>query len=158
MSIYKIIKGFYDAIGTSGALLGIDHGQKKIGLGISDPARQIAFAYEIIINTHNDATFAFLKNIVETKNVSGVVIGLPLTPSGEEGESCKRVMSFCDSLCKVINLPIFLQDERFSTKMVRQHLLFTGMKSSKKQIVEDKLAAANILQTTLDQMAIFSRL
>ena len=156
MSLYKIIKNFYDNIGTSGVLLGIDYGQKKIGLSISDSMRQLAFAHQIIQHTHDHKIFDLSRNIIESKNISGIVIGFPLQLNGEEGTTCKQVIIFCEQLSKVIDLPTFLQDERFSTKLVRQNMLMTGMKSQNKQLFEDKLAAANILQTTLDQLNFLS--
>ena len=154
---YKIIKNFYSTISPNGSLLGIDYGQKKIGLSISDTTRRLAFAHEILQNNHDISTFTAIKNIIEIKNIAGIVIGFPLQPNGEEGSSCAQVTNFCNNLAQIVNLPIFLQDERFTTKIVRQNLLASGMKSAKKKFVEDKLAAAGILQTSLDQLYFLSQ-
>ena len=150
MVYYKTIKDFYFNTKKPLVLLGMDWGQKKLGLSISDQNNSIALKYKTLIQNKN--TFKELSSIIKNLSITGIVIGFPLETSGNEGKSCQNVLKFCDNLSKEIEIPIFLQDERFSTKIIANTLRSTGIKTKKIIELEDSLAAANILQTALDQI------
>ncbi len=151
MVYYKTIKDFYSNTPKPLVLLGIDYGMKKVGLSISDKNNKIALAYKIIFQHNNNATKEIIE-IVNTLSITGIVIGYPLEISGNEGSACQTVLKFCDKITQEKNIPIFLQDERFSTKIIGKTLRATNVKTKRINALEDSLAAASILQTALDQI------
>lgn len=151
MVYYKTIKDFYFNTSKPLVLLGIDHGLKKIGLSISDKNNKIALAYKIIFQHNNNAIKEIIE-IIQNLSITGIVIGYPLETSGNEGTACQTVIKFCDKITLEKNIPIFLQDERFSTKIIGRTLRSTNIKTKRINALEDSLAAASILQTTLDQI------
>lgn len=151
MVYYKTIKDFYSNIPSSAVFLGIDYGQKKIGLSISDNSNKIALSYKTIYQTSSDVAKE-IANIINELSINCIVIGYPLEISGNEGKACQNVLKFCDTTLKTIEIPIFLQDERFSTKIIGQALRSTKVKTKRMNTLEDSLAAASILQTTLNQI------
>lgn len=150
MVYYTTIKDFYFNTPKPLVLLGIDYGQKKIGLSTSDQNSKMALPYKTILN--HDNIIKEIITIIHTISATGVVIGYPLETSGNEGKACQNVLGFCDRLLQEISISIFLQDERFSTKIIGQALRSTKIKTKRMNILEDTLAAASILQTTLDQI------
>lgn len=151
MVYYKTIKDFYSHLPTTPVFLGIDYGQKKIGLSVSDNSNKIALSYKTIYQKNNSA-ITELKKIIKILSINSIVIGYPLEISGHEGKACQNILKFCDKLLQEVKMPIFLQDERFSTKIIGQALRSTKVKTKRMNTLEDSLAAASILQTALDQI------
>lgn len=151
MVYYKTIKDFYFNIPKPLVLLGLDYGKKKIGVSISDKNNTMALVHKIIYQDKDNAIEEIIE-IIKQLSITGIVIGYPLETSGNEGDACKSVIEFCNKLSSKIEIPIFLQDERFSTKIIGQALRSTKVKTKRMNQIEDSLAAVNILQTTLDQI------
>ena len=154
MVYYKTIKDFYLHTPKPLVLLGIDYGKKKIGLSISNQNNTLALRYKTIYQ--GPTTIDDLAQLVQELSITGIVIGYPLETSGNEGSSCQEVLKFCDKVLQSLPIPIFLQDERFSTKIIGQGLRASKTKIKKIIQLEDSLAAAAILQTALDQISFLS--
>lgn len=134
----------------SGRLLGIDFGEKRIGLAVSDLSQMIASAYDTFEN--NNSVYEKIISVIEKENVAGVVVGYPLEMSGEIGKTAQKVNKFADILLSKTNenLPILLFDERLTSSFVEKELIKADLSRNKRKKVIDKLSAVIILQNYLD--------
>jgi putative Holliday junction resolvase len=137
-----------------GRLLGIDFGQVRIGLAISDERKRIALPIGIIRAGKDDrATIGSLQQHTERyRDVEGVVIGLPLEFSGKEGAMAQRVRLFAQILQEVTSLPVLFWDERLTSAQVERSLKETGMRRKERAAHSDEMAATAILQNYLDAL------
>ncbi len=132
-------------------ILGLDVGEKRIGLAISDPLCKIASGLDQIERDNkSDQTFQQIKKFIFQYKIERVVVGLPWNMKGEEGWEVKKVRSFVDCLLAEISIPVFFADERFSTVLAEKVLKEGKVSFSKRKKVKDKLAAVIILQSYLD--------
>ncbi len=130
-------------------VLALDVGNKRIGVAYSDPLGISANPLPYIEN--NEKVFEKIKNLIDEYNIGKVVIGLPLTLKGEEGEQAKITREFAEKLKEHIpDIEIEFVDERFTTSLAEQHLRETTKKSKRKKKL-DSVAAVYILKTYLDQ-------
>ncbi len=130
----------------TGTILGIDYGMKRIGLALSDKSGQIAEPFKIIHQLKE------LDDIIPAKEVKAIVIGLPLQTDNQEGEIAHHVRLFSDRVSEKYNLPVFLIDERYTSKFATEYLTGRCMRESKQKKVLDAYAAARILQKALDAL------
>ena len=137
---------------STGPLLGIDPGTKTFGLAISDRTRLIATPLETIRREKFSLDAAYLLDIYDKNEVSGLVIGLPINMDGSHGRRTQSVRDFCTNLLKLRDLPIFLWDERLSTMAVTRGMIDADMSRKKRKDNVDKLAASYILQGVLDRL------
>lgn len=133
-------------------ILGIDHGDQSLGLALSDPTHTIATAHSTLVKPTIAKRIGALKQLIREEDIIAMVIGLPLSMQGEETEQCKKVRSFVERISKDIDLPIFLQDERFSSKAADRALQATSMTWQKRAKVDDQMAASFMLQGLLDRL------
>ena len=125
--------------------LGIDYGTKRIGLALGDSAEKVARAFKIIHQLKE------LDDIVPAKNIEAFVVGWPLEPDGNEGDTCKQVKLFCNRLTEKFGLPVFYVDERLSSKKSEEYLRDTlFMRPEKRKNILDAESARVILQQFLD--------
>ncbi len=130
-------------------VLALDVGNKRIGVAYSDPLGISANPLPYIKN--NEKVFEKIKDLINEYNIGKVVIGLPLTLKGEEGEQAKITREFAEKLKEHIpDIDIEFVDERFTTSLAEQHLRETTKKSKRKKKL-DSVAAVYILKTYLDQ-------
>ena len=134
-----------------GRILGIDYGRKRIGLAQSDPFQMMASTLKTLPNSKLGAVDN-IASIVRENTISALVIGKPLHMSGDEGEMVKEVNDFAEKLENIIDKPIFLWDERWTTLSAEKLLIETGQSPSKSRDKIDQLAAAYLLQSFLDRM------
>ena len=133
-----------------GRLLGVDHGDRRIGLALSDPIPMIASPLKTItINTSQDAIDAILV-IVKEYDVVLVVVGLPLGMKGQETAQTQHVRKFADKLVET-GIKVELQDERLTSVSARRSLLEQKIKASKNKGLVDQTAAAILLQQYIDR-------
>ncbi|MFV0246530.1 MAG: Holliday junction resolvase RuvX [Mycoplasmatales bacterium] len=125
-------------------LLGIDYGEKRIGLALSDPLKIIASPYKIINN--DQTSIHFILELIKKENIEQIIIGLPLNMNGTTGFQAKIVIDFKDQLKEQVNIPIVFEDERLSSKKVKEVNKDLKVKN---EYIDDK-AAAIILQNYLD--------
>lgn len=134
-------------------LLGLDLGEKTIGLALSDPGLSVASPITTIRRTKFTADAKELLRIAAERQVGGLVIGLPLNMDGSEGPRCQSVRQFAINLTKLQDLPILFWDERLSTVAVERNMIDADMSRAKRAKVVDQAAAAFILQGVLDAVA-----
>ena len=142
-------------LGPRQRLLGLDLGEKTIGLALSDSALSLASPLETVRRQKFTKDAEALKRVIEERNVGGLVLGLPVNMDGSEGRRCEQTRSFAQNLKSVagIELPIAYWDERLSTSAVERFLIGEAdMTRKRRGEVVDKMAAAYILQGALDAL------
>lgn len=130
--------------------LGLDVGSVRVGLALSDPLGMTAQPLSVLRRTTPERDFAEIKKIIEKHEVDHLILGLPVNMDGSEGEAVKSVRLFAE-LLSPLNLPVEFVDERLTTVMAEAVLLEADLRRDKRKQVRDKVAAALILQTWLDQ-------
>jgi len=141
---------FYNNLNKELPLLGIDPGEKNIGLAISDVSKTIATPLDVLTNVKYKNLVNYIKNIQHKNGLSGIVIGYPVNMDGTIGPKAQSSNSLADNLFKDVNLPILLWDERLSTSAVEKMLINADITRDKRKKNIDKLAASYILQGFLD--------
>ena len=132
-----------------GRLLGIDHGDRRIGLALSDPIPIIASPLKTLtVNTHQDAINEIITLIKEHEIVL-VVIGLPIGMRGQDTQQTKHVIKFADELT-TNGIKVAFQDERLTSVSAKRSLLEQNKKPSKNKGLVDQTAAAILLQQYID--------
>ena len=130
-----------------GRILGVDYGDTRIGLALSDPMKIIASPYKTIANKGN---LEALRLIINLKKVERIVIGLPLGLKGQETIQTKKTREFSESL-DPLNCPIHFEDERLSSISAKKSLIQQNIKTGHNKSLIDQRAAAIILQQFLDK-------
>ena len=135
-----------------GRILGIDYGDKRCGIALSDPMHIIASAYEVIQNTGMDDVAKAVVAICLEKDVEKIVVGWPMNMDGSEGAAADKVSTFIGKLEPVTGLEIVRWDERMTTQTAEAALIEAGTRRDKRKGVIDKVAAQVLLQHFLDSM------
>ena len=131
-------------------LLGLDVGEKTIGLALSDTTLTVASPMTTIRRGKFAADAERIAGIAAEEGVGGLVLGLPINMDGSEGPRCQSVRQFARNLGERLPLPLAFWDERLSTAAVTRTLLSADMTRKRRAETVDKLAAAYILQGALD--------
>lgn len=131
-------------------LMGLDLGEKTIGLALSDVRLSIASPLETIRRRKFTADAEILLARIAEHEIGGLVLGLPVNMDGTEGPRCQSTRQFAANLLQKIDIPIAFQDERLSTAAVTRTLIEADVSRARRAEVVDKLAAAYILQSALD--------
>ncbi len=129
--------------------LGLDIGDRKIGVALSDPGGILASPLTIIRRSDNQADVAALIEVIAGHQVGQIVVGLPRSMDGSIGTQAEKVITFTEELSRHTDVPVDFRDERLSTVSARR-LLRMGRKT-KGKIEDDAAAAAVILQSYLDE-------
>ncbi len=132
-------------------VLGIDYGEVRIGIALSDTTQTIANA-KPYIDRKKKHPIEEIKNIIHNNNIGLLIIGLPLNLKGKYSDKTREVKEFSKKLKKEISIPIKLWDERFSTVSAEMVLRDSNIKSKKQRDKIDSLAAQIILQNYLDSI------
>ena len=135
-----------------GRLLGIDYGEKRIGISISDPNRNIATPLETIIFESESSLIIKIRSIVLSWCVDGIILGLPIGMNGQDTIQTKKVRKFYKILCNEFNISVIKEDERLSSVVASNSLRHQGIKPSRNKSMVDSTAAAIILQSYLDRI------
>jgi len=136
-------------------LLGLDPGEKTVGLAISDPSLSIASPFETVVRARKAALdYAKIAEIARLRNVGGFVVGMPTNMDGSLGPRAQATRAFARNLVAKIDLPLVFWDERMSTQAVTRALIDADMSRARRDQVVDKMAAAFILQGFLDWLRI----
>lgn len=139
-------------VGETGPLLGLDLGSKTIGLAVSDGLRMTATPLETLERKKFTQDADALIKLIDGRGVVGLVLGLPVDMTGEDGKRVQITRAFARTLSEKIAQPIWLWDERLSTAAVERTLLEADTSRRRRGEVVDKLAAAYILQGALDRL------
>jgi putative pre-16S rRNA nuclease len=140
------------ALAPGSRLLGLDLGEKTIGLALSDTLLTVATPMETWKRGKFTADAEKLDRIVADHKVGGLVVGLPLNMDGSEGPSAQSARAFARNFAARSTVPIVLCDERLSTAAVTRTLLEADASRLRRAAVVDKMAAAYILQGALDRL------
>ena len=132
-----------------GRSLGIDFGEKRVGLAISDKSNLIASPFKTINYINENDLVSQLEKIVIENNIVNFVLGLPINMKGEDTTQTKIVRKFKESLSS-LDLPIVYEDERLSSVSAKNSLILQNIKTGHNKLEIDKTAAAIILQEYLD--------
>lgn len=130
--------------------MGLDYGDKTIGVAVSDPMGWTAQGVETIRRQHADADLAALRHIIDHYEVSEIVVGLPKNMNGSIGPRGELCIQFADNLAEALQMPVHLWDERLTTVAAHRTLLEADISRKKRQKVVDKMAASFILQGYMD--------
>ncbi|NLZ06637.1 MAG: Holliday junction resolvase RuvX [Phycisphaerae bacterium] len=131
--------------------LAIDHGSRRVGLAICDAQETIASPL-CVLNGRADV-LTRIAEIVETEGVGAIVMGLPLNMDGSEGPQAGRARAFAQRLARHVDLPVHFQDERLSSFSAGEKLEPAGLSRARKRDLLDAVAAAEILQSFLEERA-----
>lgn len=128
--------------------LGIDVGDKRIGLALSDPMGVLASPLTIIDGSDETAAVKAIADIIEQHQVGQIIVGLPRSMDGSVGRQAEKVKAFVEKLRNHTEVPVEFRDERLSTVSAKRLMLMVG-KPVKSGV--DAVAAALILQSYLDE-------
>lgn len=131
-------------------VLALDHGTKRIGVAISDELRMIAQPLEYIPAEPFADVLARLKEIIRTKQVDLILVGMPRNMDGSYGPSALRVQEFVAALRDALVVPIETWDERLTSAQAQRFLIQGGVRRKQRKEKVDKTAAAILLQSYLD--------
>jgi len=131
-------------------VMGLDIGDKRIGVALSDPGEILASPYTIIERDIEEQGFEAIVDIIIQKDVGKVIVGLPRLMDGTIGQQATKVEAFVERLRSQTQAPIELRDERLSTLSARR-LVQDSSRKTKRKTRYDAAAAAIILQAYLDE-------
>ena len=143
-------KVFIENLNTAQTLLGLDFGDKTIGIAVSDKSLTIASPIKTIRRKSISKDLIELFDLIEVYNVGGLVVGLPLSLNGKENIRTEQVRKFVKAIELQKNIKIMLYDERFSSDVIFKELRKNHNSISKIKKKLDQQAAAYILQGFLD--------
>tara|TARA_Y100000588_G_C13812518_1_gene735757 strand:- start:126 stop:539 length:414 start_codon:yes stop_codon:yes gene_type:complete len=135
--------------------MSIDYGDKRVGIALSDPMHTISYPFTVINRIDEKHLIAELLQIINEKQVEKIIIGLPISMSGNPSVQTKKVISFKDTLHKEfldrkINIDIDTIDERLSSVSAKNIMIQQGIKTGHNKGKIDELSASIILQEYLD--------
>lgn len=131
-------------------LMGIDYGDRQIGIAVSDELFLTAQGITTLRNSGDERVLNDIRKLAEEYNVTEVIVGLPKNMNGSIGPRGQLAESFAASLREALSLPVNLWDERLTTMSAQRTLLEADVSRKKRKAVIDKMAAALILQNYMD--------
>jgi putative Holliday junction resolvase len=131
-------------------VLGLDIGERRIGVAVSDPSGRVATPLRVLDARELARDASPLGRLVEDYGVGGIVVGLPLTMSGEEGPQAAAVKVTVRRLVEPIGVPVFYHDERLSSAQAERAMAEAGADARARRGSVDMVAAALFLQSYLD--------
>lgn len=134
-------------------ILALDVGQRRIGVAISDPTQTLARSLVVLNRKDDSQALKRVAAVVEEEGVERVVVGYPLSLNGGVGTQAERVGRFARSLAQILEVPVELWDERYSTVDAERILREQGIDGRRRRRRVDATAAAVILQDYLDARA-----
>ena len=144
---------FAAALPPVAALIGLDLGEKTIGLAVSDPSRGFASPIETLPKRKFSADAAALGAAAVERGAAGIVLGLPRNMDGSEGPRAQSTRAFARNLARAIGLPVLLWDERLSTAAVERAMIAADLSRKRRAERVDRAAAAYILDGALTRLA-----
>ena len=133
-------------------VLGLDIGEKRIGIAVSDALRCTAQGVTVMQRSDADDDIGAIQELIDASQVSEVVVGLPKNMDGSLGQGAHKVLSFVSKLEESLSIPVILWDERLTTVEATRMLLQADVTRKKRRKVVDKIAAVLILQGYLDSL------
>jgi len=121
-------------------VIALDHGEARCGVAVSDPTGELATPLAAVERPDTRRGLATLADLIRGRGAERVVVGLPLTLAGEEGDQARAARTFADRLAELVDVPVELHDERLTTKLAER----TGGGAD-----ADSRAAAHLLESWL---------
>jgi len=134
-------------------ILALDVGERRIGVALSDPTQTLARSLLVLDRRDDKEALKRVAALVREQGVERVVVGYPLSLRGDVGPQAERVGRFARALARVLEVPVEMWDERYSTVDAERILREQGMGGRKRRRRIDATAAAVILQSYLDAQA-----
>jgi putative Holliday junction resolvase len=131
--------------------LGLDIGDKRIGVALSDPEGILASPFTIINRRDESLDIEAIIDIIRRQQVGRVIVGLPRSLDGSLGKQAEKVKAFTQRLCEQTQVPVEYRDERLTTVMAERLRRAASSKKTRRKARHDDLAAAIILQGYLDE-------
>ena len=131
-------------------VLGIDYGESRIGISLSDPLKIIASPYKVLKNKGLKNIIKDINSIINDKSIDTIVIGLPIGFNGQDTAQTKKVRKFKSEISK-LNIKIYYEDERLSSVSAIKSMILEKIKTGYNKDIIDKRSAALILQQFLDK-------
>lgn len=135
---------------TLGVIVGVDYGDRRIGIAVTDELGVGAFPLTVIESRGIRRDAAAVAAIVRDRGAGEVVVGLPLNMDGTMGERVAQTMRFCRTLAGLCPVPVRVHDERMTTQEAERVLISADLSRKRRRQVVDKAAAAIILQGYLE--------
>jgi len=133
-------------------ILAIDHGQKRIGIALSDELKMIAQPLEFVPAEPFADLVARLTDLVQEKEVEVILVGMPRNMNGSYGPAAVKVEEFVAALKSALPVPIKTWDERLTSAQANRILIAGNVRRDKRKEKVDKMAAAILLQSYLDSL------
>lgn len=146
-----------DLAATEGRILGVDFGDTRTGLALSDPSRLLASGLETLSPGGMEKTAEAVAKVAKERDAAAVVIGLPKNMDGTEGFRAVRCREFAEKLSALTGLPVAMLDERLTTVSASRYLNETNTRGTARKGVIDTLSAQIILQNALDRLRALKR-
>jgi putative Holliday junction resolvase len=128
----------------------VDFGTVRIGLAVCDADRRIASPLETYHRKNEEVDRKFFQALAEDEEIGGIVVGLPVHMSGDEGGKAREARQLGEWLNKITQLPVKYWDERFTSAEAEQFLQMAGLTKKKRKERIDRVAAQILLQAYLD--------
>ncbi len=132
-------------------LMGVDFGDVRIGIALSDPLQIISQPFKVIPN--NDDTFSEIIRIIKSEEVGKIILGLPQNLSGEDTKKTLEVREFAETLKNKVDVPVIFWDERYTSVEANEELKQMGYTITESRKVIDKVAASIILKSYMEEQA-----
>ena len=155
--IFEEISDFAAALPPMQALIGLDLGEKTIGVAVTDRFLSVATPLETVRRKKFGVDAARLQEIITEREIGALVLGLPRNMDGTEGPRCQSTRAFARNFEKLAPMPITFWDERLSTVAAERALLEADTTRKRRAEVIDHVAAGYILQGVLDRLAVLRR-
>ncbi len=150
--IHDGFDAFAGSLSPMTALIGLDLGEKTIGVAVSDRMRTVASPLETVRRKKFTLDSARLLEIISDREIGGILLGLPKNMDGTEGSRCQSTRAFARNLSRLTEIPIGFWDERLSTVAAEKALLEADTTRKRRGQVIDHVAAGYILQGALDRL------
>ena len=157
MTVEDDFNAFLRALPVSGALAGLDFGDKTIGIAVSDLRRPVATPLSTLRRVKFTEDAGTLLTLVGARGIAGLILGLPRNMDGSEGPRAQATRAFARNLTRLTPLPIGFWDERLSTVAAERALLEADTSRKRRSEVIDHVAAGYILQGALDRLGYLMR-
>lgn len=139
-----------------GRYLGLDYGDKRVGVALSDPTHFLASPHLMIERVSDEDVVRQLVPLCKERDVEKIILGLPLNMNGTRGPAVEKAMQFREKLMMALpGMPVETWDERLSTVSAQRTLIDAGTSRTKRKGLVDKIAAQILLQHYLDAQAPF---
>lgn len=150
--LHEDIAGFAGVLPRGSALAGLDLGDRTIGIAVSDRMRSVATPLQTLRRKKFRADAEALIAALESREIGGIILGLPVNMDGSEGPRCQSTRAFARNLAPMWKRPITFWDERLSTVAAERALLEADTSRRRRAELIDHVAASYILQGALDRL------